>query len=274
MSTALTNVQKYNGSAWQAVTALPAGRSEGSASNYAYGGFILQVGGRDAGQTVIATCQKFDGGTWTSTGSMSTARQLNGAAPLNSFFYVFGGLANDGTTEIGSGEKFNGATWASATSPEATNNSNGCAARSPVENVIYFMRGLVAGPSVTDVTIQYNTAESGSAIASSGNGRTNHGTGFIGTKTYKYVGSSDNTTTNGSAANKAWNSASWATDTSYPIATEWGAGAYSGLNIQYQGGYDTAGVGLTSSNSFNGTSWTAQGAMLTNVPRPNGCGSR
>jgi RHS repeat-associated protein len=113
-------------SAFSTLAALPSPR-EGHTATVLANGNILITGGKN-GSTVLATTMVFNPssgmGTWTSAGTMTTARQLHAAVLLPSGIVANGQVlvagGNNGTSTLGTAELWNGtSTWTATSALQA-----------------------------------------------------------------------------------------------------------------------------------------------------------
>ena len=122
-SASVSNVQLFDGtSTWSSLTALSSTR-EGQTATALVNGNVLITGGK-SGSTILNTTQLFNAasgsGSWSSAGTMTTARQLHTATLLaagiveNGQVLLVGG--NNGTSTLGTAELWNGTTTWTATS--------------------------------------------------------------------------------------------------------------------------------------------------------------
>lgn len=115
--------REYNGTTTAAGGNLPAGRMSltGAGTQTA----ALSIGGMISGGTGHALCYLYDGGTWSSGGSLSAGRStLLSGAGTQSAGIVSGGLSTS-YTYLASAEAYNGSTWSSAGTLTTARNGNG-----------------------------------------------------------------------------------------------------------------------------------------------------
>ncbi len=118
----VSNVQLFDGTAtWSSLTAL-SGTREGHTATALANGNVLIAGGK-SGSTVLNTTALFNAasgsGSWTSAGTLTTARQLHAAVLLPSALAANGQVllagGNNGSSTLGSTELWNGSTTWTAT---------------------------------------------------------------------------------------------------------------------------------------------------------------
>ena len=110
-STAVTNVEEYDGTNWANGGALPAatynlGAAGTQTATVAFGGYSPPANTTNA--------YHYDGSSWTATGSMNTARNQMGCGGIQTSALAFGGDTTPGT-DVAVTELYNGSTW--TTSP-------------------------------------------------------------------------------------------------------------------------------------------------------------
>ena len=119
----VANVQLFDGtSTWSSLTALSSTR-EGHTATALTNGNVLVAGGK-SGSTILNTTQLFNAasgsGSWSSAGTLTTARQLHAALLLPSSLVESGQVllagGNNGTSTLGTAELWNGTTTWTATS--------------------------------------------------------------------------------------------------------------------------------------------------------------
>ena len=118
----VANVQLFDGtSTWSSLTALSSTR-EGHTATALANGNVLVAGGK-SGSTILNTTQLFNAasgsGSWSSAGTLTTARQLHAAVLLPSSLVENGQVllagGNNGTSTLGTAELWNGTTTWTAT---------------------------------------------------------------------------------------------------------------------------------------------------------------
>jgi hypothetical protein len=133
------NTSTFNGSTWSTLGGVsffsPANNNRGSGfGNTAVTGATnaaLLCGGDRQNTTPTNVCEKFNGSTWSTTGSLNTARSQVASRGTESSAMVFGGAGS--SSALSSSEVFNGSTWAvgqSMTKARASHTSAGSSSSS------------------------------------------------------------------------------------------------------------------------------------------------
>jgi len=116
----------YNGTSW---TSNPTSMSPGT---FALAGCgtqtaALAFGGKTGPGAQSSQAQKFGGSSWTTTGSLGTARYTISGAGLQTAALAFGGVKTPGEQGQSATESFNGTSWTAVNSMNtARGNSGGC----------------------------------------------------------------------------------------------------------------------------------------------------
>jgi hypothetical protein len=227
----------------------------------------LAFGGNSPAGTFVAAAYKYDGTSWTSTGSLNTARRGGiGGAGIQTSALAFGGYS---TANSSASESFNGSTWTSTPSLNTARTApGGCGASNTSAlafggDVTYGAQTateLWNGSSWTNNPTGLNTARSS--------------VGGCGTQTAALAagginGGPSGSSTTSLASTESYNGSIWTSVSSM------NTGRY-GLGL---GGTQTLALGfggnaypLTgATESWNGTSWTTLPATMA-TPRTDGWG--
>ena len=226
--------------AWSSITDWPGPGNRGYQSACGTGGITTVLSAGWGTASTSATCYKYDGSSWSTTGSLLADRQRGLGYGLATAAITVGGY--DSTyTPIGTVEKFNGSTWASASSiPASPQNTGGQ------------MGTSTAAITRTSYSL-YCYSYDGTSWTQTNNTiyqRTNPGAGGTSTSAYCWSGTGAGVGVTG----EKWNGTSWSSGVSWLGVYDWclGTGSSDSGCIGYQqGGYR---------GTFNGTSWTSIGA--------------
>jgi hypothetical protein len=244
------------GDAFSSETSLPAVRASGAMSGSAYNSALVAFGTTGG---AIATSLEYDGSSWTTGGTGSTARQNLGSAGTQTAGIAFGG-GNPSTPahNLSATEEYDGTSWtgggALSTGRSAFLGSFG------TQTAAAAVSGSSASPAVpggTTATEEYNgsTWSGGGAVPTAGffNNR------GAGTQTAGLVAGGNGVP---STSSFEYNGSSWTAGGG--MNTPRFAGGLTGtqtLALQ-AGGRDGPGVGITNSEKYDGTSWTNNPASL------------
>lgn len=227
--------------AWAASGSYPISTAM-TTSNIGTSSAALGAGGRnDAGAgTDTASSYIFNGSTWSGTGSLITARGLNGyCAGTTSAAVVAGGWP--GGSPIDNTELFNGSTWSSSGALPAAVNRGGGGGTSTA---------AFGAAGANSVQIATTSLFNGSTWSTSGNVVSARQTlGSAGTQTAGLVFAGASDSSNFSTTEK-FDGSTWST-----------SGAYTDAFPAIGCGSQTAALGMTwntsATNTFNGSVWSA-----------------
>ena len=261
--------EEYDGTSWSESGDLStARRSMGSAgiqtAAAAFGGDINAPGVAPQNKT-----EEYDGTSWTNGGDLNTPRgggSNGGPIGTQDATLYAGGFSTPSNTRVANVEEYNGTSWTTVTSLPA-NRSNSAVAGTQTD-------GLVFGgnlPPSTNTALKYDgtswtsAPNLGSAVqANAGAGTASAGLSFGGTP-----GPSTGTT-NTEEFNKSINiitAAAWSSGGAAPDGRAGGSMAGNKDDAMKWGG-DTGSSypgWPTTSHSYNGSSWTADGTIPTGV---------
>jgi len=96
------------GDAFSSETSMPAVRADGAMAGSAYNSALAAFGSTSG---VIATSLEYNGSSWTSGGTGSTARQSLGSAGTQTAGLAFGGLTSAPTANLTATEEYDGTSW-------------------------------------------------------------------------------------------------------------------------------------------------------------------
>ena len=138
-------VESYNGASWSTETATPAGLK----ANTVFGTEAAAVTAGQEPSTVNAVFN-YDGGTWTTGGTMNTVRGYTTSAGTQSAGWIAGGWNAPGspTYDANEHEQYNGSAW--TVSPALTTARSAGGANGPQTSAIYF--GGIVYPTSTTAT--------------------------------------------------------------------------------------------------------------------------
>ena len=235
--------------AWSASTSLPEARASGGGCGTQTAG--VQAGGLGGPPSSTSTSFEYNGAGWADGGALPAVRRNN------SMFGTQTAAVSAGTLPAATNvDTYNGASWTAGTAYPAVVLDLGVAGTQTA--------GLAWGgdqdPGLLTTTNEYNgswTAGGAIPVGTSASG-------CLGTQTAALsIGGLQGPAPPGSVNTCIeYNGASWAAATAYPIAVSSSGGA----------GTQTAGLGFAGylvpgvtavTNSYDGTSWTASGALVT-----------
>lgn len=188
--------------------------------------------------------------TWSSTGSLSTARRHGAGGGDATDAFVAGGFADGGETNLTSTEEFNGATWSSGGALSVARSQ--CSGGGNIADAIAF-----AGAGDTDGTEEYN-GTSWSTGGDLGTGRTN-----IATECAKSASDAlciSGYTGSWITACEEYNGTSWSAGGSCSAVHGLCGGAVSASDGLAMGGHNGS-VATSATEEYGGTSWSAGGSM-------------
>lgn len=159
-------------------------------------------------------CEKFNGTSWASTGSLPTALCYNGVCGNGSGALSAGGRASSGFKSTC--YKFNGSTWASTGSLSSARAAMGCAGTSSSAIVL-------CGDNGSSVTNAYQTYNGSTWSTSTGYPASRTLIGAVGTPAYSMgIGGATkvnpSTTSDFASAVYQWNGTTWSATTSYLVS--------------------------------------------------------
>jgi hypothetical protein len=120
VSTRVTNVEEWNGSAWTEVNDLNQGRLSGGGAGTSTAGLVF------GGELATGKTEKYDGTSWTEVNDMNTARFFNAGSGSQTEALTFGGGP---PFDLANTESWNGTSWtevndlSNAARPSAPKNS-------------------------------------------------------------------------------------------------------------------------------------------------------
>jgi len=265
--------EHYDGSAWTTVNSMNTERRSGApsisgtqTSSLAFGGFTT---------TMVTNTESYDGTNWSnSPTSLGTARYGLGGAGTGNAALAFGGQNNVGTQYTNT-EEFNksanvitAGAWASGGNLGTGRYYLGGASNAPLTTALVW--GGTVGPTFT------NTSNTETYDGTSWTEQNNLNTGRtrmagFGTQTAavsaagRIMGGSD-------VVNNVeeYNGTSWTNVTAYPVSTRANDGSGTESAGLSTGG--TPGTGfITTTNEYDGSSWTAGGALNSARGYASGC---
>ena len=248
------NTEEYNGSAWTSVTSMPTSLSNVAQCGIQTAGLSFG-GGSGYALPSVATTLEYDGTNWTSGGNLNTAAVYQAAGIQTA---ALGMLAND-TTGKGT-EAYNGSTW---TAVANRNTGRAQIVGFGTQALATIAGGYSAGPGspqFTETEQWDGTAWSISPATLGTATRTGMGIGTQGSGTSGLL--AGGFSTNYLADTQEFNSTifspatgAWASGGNLNTARSSLAGAGTQTASLAFGGYNGT-ANVTSSESYNGTSWT------------------
>jgi len=252
--------EEYNGTAWTEGNNCPI-------ASFAGAGFGIQTAGvACGGRTPSPTnsTAEYDGTSWTSGNNMTTSlQQLSGAGTLTAGV-TFGGASS--TAKVDVIQEYDGTSWSDAGDLPA---ARSLAGTSGIQTAAIIFGGN--SPSVVNTTLNYDGTSITSNTATLATAR--YGMSYpsgapASTNTSAFAAGGYSTTTVGNTEeyNKSANvitAAAWASGGTLPVAVYDNAGAGT-KNAGLSFGGDTAPDGKTTATfEYDGSSWTAGGALNT-----------
>ena len=108
-STAISQVEEYDGSSWSEVTDIPAAAAQHTAAGILTSGIVAGGSTDFTAPTIRTTVLEYDGTNWTTGGALNTKRRQGAAAGASSdSAIVFGGSTPSNTAET---EGYDGTSW-------------------------------------------------------------------------------------------------------------------------------------------------------------------
>tara|TARA_R100001443_G_scaffold39818_1_gene53219 strand:+ start:1301 stop:2350 length:1050 start_codon:yes stop_codon:yes gene_type:complete len=111
-NTSVNTASEYNGTSWSGIPAYPVSMYGGHSSCASPGSDVTFAGGRTYPGSGFTTCNEWDGSSFSSGGSLSSARYIGLGAGTASAMSVIGGDPGTMSTR----EDYNGTSWSSGTS--------------------------------------------------------------------------------------------------------------------------------------------------------------
>jgi len=271
--TNLTNTENYDGTAWTASGSLTTGR------RYLSGiGFGTQTAGAIYGgvtnttlpQTYTNATEEYDGSTWTSGGTLNTAKGNASNAGTQTAAIAFGGsdkTPGTGSVALTGTESYNGTSWTNTPSTVITRSS---VAGFGTQTAALCVTGNndVGGNQATNATESWNGSSWTTIPATVNNAR--NGSSGVGIQTAGLIFGGYTPSNGNWAATESYNGSSWTSVNSLNTARRGGGAAGIQTAALFFAGDDS----LTATESWNGTSWTTVNSL--NIPKssPGGAGSQ
>lgn len=238
-------VEEYDGTTWTTATAYPTTVYTGQGCGILTAGLI--AGGNQTGATYLTAANKYNGTSWTSTGSLGTARTgTSSSVGTQTAGIIFGGYTGGSplTSSVNT-EEFNGTSW-SEQNNLSTGRANG-GSGGVQTSALLFGGETTNGPpfpvNVINSTEEYDgTSWTGGGAVPAIYTRVN-GSGSSITNIFRIGGGEDGSV---SSTTDFYNGTSWASSASLGSAQNWGSsgGSSSADSIIGRGrgasGYTTA----------------------------------
>ena len=221
------------------------------------------------------TTAEYDGSSWTAGGALSQKRVECGGAGTQTSGLIFGGEiapippAPSSTTAT---EEYNGTSWTTspATLPVAKAALGSCGTQTAA-------LGCAGYITPSDPGVQVTTSEEFNGSAWTGGGTMNTArrdlaAGVLGTQT---AGLAVGGRINGTPTDvvEEYNGSSWTSVTSYPQGMRSGGGTGPQTSALLFGGATPGAARVTSTFSYDGSSWTAQAALAIATNMSSGAGA-
>ena len=252
----LTNTENYNGTSWTASGSLATGR------RYLLGiGFGTQTAGAIYGgvtnttlpQTYSSATEEYDGSSWTSGGTLNTAKGNASNAGTQTAAVVFGGqdkTPGTGSVALTATELYNGTSWTTNPATLNTGRSSLAASGKGTQTAALAFGGYNGPPTYLTSTESWN-GTSWTNVNSLNTGR--YGLGGGGTQTLALAFGGTTTPGAATAATELWNGTSWTSNpNSMPTTIQSGAGAGTQSDGISFGGYSNGGSPFAVTHEFTG----------------------
>ena len=253
------NTEEYNGSSWAEQTNMTTARSvycgAGGPSGQTAG---LAAGGYN-GTNSNAT-EEYNGSSWTNGGNLGTARRAGTAfGTQTAASYVTGYI----TAPVNTVEDYNGTSWTTGTSTNVSKSSDASSSMSQTSAVVFGGNGPGTGVTTNESWDGTSWAVA-PTLATGRAGLNGAGTGTAAIAASGFTTPPDaspaiteefNSTTNIITA------AAWASGAVYPASLEGVRGAGIQTAAVAAGGETAPGPMVTTTNEYDGTSWTGSGAL-------------
>jgi len=254
--TNLTNTENYDGTAWTASGSLSTGR------RYLSGiGFGTQTAGAIYGgvtnttlpQTYTNATEEYDGSTWTSGGTLNTAKGNASNAGTQTAAIAFGGsdkTPGTGSVALTGTESYNGTSWTNIPATLNTGRSSFAASGKGTQTAALAFGGYNGPPTFLTSTESYN-GTTWTNVNSLNTAR--YGLSGGGTQTLALAFGGSIIPGPGTAATELWNGTSWTNNpNSMPTTIQSGAGAGTqSAGISF-GGYSNGGSPFAITHEFTG----------------------
>jgi hypothetical protein len=276
-----TDTEEYDGSAWTAGGSLTNGRNSHSAAGTQTAG--LAFGGEGPGGSITSTTEEYDGSAWTAGGALSTATQfLSGGGVQTAALKTAG--RNPPSVYKTDSEEYDGTSW---TTGGNLNNARISAASNigGAQNNALIAGGFIgSGPPAPRTTQSeeydgsaWSIGES-MATAKSNQGQAGSRSAAVGFAGYSTTTS--NTTEEYNSSIDTFTAAAWSSGGNLPSAKK-SMGSSKGGDINsslfFGGSNVPMGAGipqLSSTEEYNGTSWTGGGNVGNPVSGSTGAGTQ
>ncbi len=148
----IANVEEYNGSAWTAVTALPAARQyQGNAGIQTAG--LVWSGYIDSNpatpNAVYTSTLEYDGSSWTSGGTVPISMKSPGGSGTQTDAISFGGNPNTTPTNITTVLNYNGTSWAANPASLASGRQHMASSSSGPSTAAFAAKGVTTAVTAT-----------------------------------------------------------------------------------------------------------------------------
>jgi hypothetical protein len=270
-----TAVEEYNGSTWSPATAIPGVRQNAATFGTESDGGIA---GGNSGSTILNTTLEYNGSTWTSGGNLGTARyQFIGCGAAQTAALAFGGSTAPGPAgDTGATEEYDGSAW---TAGGTLNTARRRLGGSGIQTSALAFGGNTVPVGVRNSVESYNgtswaTAPSlatartalGPASFISNN---NSGLGFGGA-TPTIVSNTEEYNVSSSIITAA----AWASGGAIGTALENSTGFGLQTAAVIFGGEIAPGGFVTTTQNYDGSTWTASGAYPISVAKSGAAGTQ
>jgi hypothetical protein len=260
------STEEYNGTSWTTGNNLPAARGCGSRGGIGtQTAAIIAVGGDGIPTNADAATLKYDGTNWTAGGSMNTGRLYTAGFGTQTAGLYAGGYT---TAAVANVELYDGTSWSETTDISTARYSFASSTNSPQTSGV--IAGGDAAPGQTNATESWNgsswttRATMGTAI-STGTGAGSSSGSMMSSGGYISPSAKTNVEEFTQSINTI-TAAAFASGGVYP-AQYYGLGSSTNgtqnAALGFAGNYPGGFTGNTTTNEYDGSSWTAKPAMST-----------
>ena len=247
---------KNIGDAFSSDTSLPSARNSGAMSGSAYNSALIAFG---SDGTVLNTSFEYDGSSWTAGGTASTARARLGSAGTQTAGIAFGGSLQTTAFNQTATEEYDGSSW-TAGGALSTGRSNflGSFGTQTAAVAASGTSTTPAAPGGTTATEEYNGSSwSGGGATPTAGFFNNRGAG---TETAGLVAGGNGVP---STSSFEYNGSSWTSGGSMNTPRYGGGLTGTQTEALQAGGRSGPGAGITNTEKYDGTSFTASPASLS-----------
>jgi hypothetical protein len=220
----------------------------------------------------LNTTEKYDGSAWTASGNVNTARRSATGSGIQTTGVMFGGFT---TTQVTTTEEYNGSTWASGNNMNTAR--SGAVSGGGQSETDTFAAGGNAGPARTNATEFYDGTSWTTQSATLATARDSTATGGGQSGAYVAGGFSPSVTGNTeeySRSSSIITGAAWASGGAIGTALQDPTGFGLQTAAVIFGGETAPGAFVTTTQNYDGSTWTASGAYPISVTKSAAAGTQ